>query len=86
MELTSLSETAAVDWSTRRWQWPRCSATDVSGDGGGGGSVDRDGGSGLDAVKMTSVATMAAVDQSTETLATTATVDRSTEAAAVVAL
>ena len=68
------TETAAVtslQWSLgvwrRQWRWisrqrrrqrPRCS---------GGGSVDRDGGSGLVAVELTRLGTRAAVDRWTET-------------------
>ena len=44
-----------------------CSGGDESGDGGGSGSVDRDGGSGIGAVELSSLAMVAAVDPSTET-------------------
>ena len=59
-------------WIGRRrwWQWLRCSEAEAPGDGGVGGSVDRDGGSGVVALEPRHVATKtAAVDRSTETAA-----------------
>jgi hypothetical protein len=51
-------QTAAV--ASMQWSCVEC------GSGGGGGSVDTDGGSGVDAVELTSLLAATAVDWSTE--------------------
>ena len=77
VELTSLLTTATAAWmATQRWYWRMwCSRADVGRsssvdhDGGGGGSVGRDGtiGRGCGAVELTSLETPAAVAALTQT-------------------
>ena len=53
----------------RRRQWRRCSGGVRSGCGGSGGQVDRDSGSGIDAVEVSGLVALAVVAQLIETAA-----------------
>ena len=64
----AVESAAALEHAIFR-QRHRGSGSDESGDGCGGGLVDRDGGSGLFAVELSRVATAAAVNHPIETAA-----------------